>query len=166
MTELPLIIEKGEVMELINRVAYCKIDFPGVDEVDFVKDLNFPFVYESVLDETLNTCTIRLSDLRRGDYPQVDVSKAFEPDSLVRIGFVGQQRELRMLIGHDDTKLQRKDHTIWRSWTHVIQLVEETKHTERESVDTLTFTNPIERKYDAEANAEWVEDERSSGLFV
>ena len=142
-------------MEFTNKIAYCKIEFPNVGEVDFLKDLNIPVIFEPVLDETLDTCTIRLSDLRGGDYPSVNVSKAFEPDSVVRIGFEGQQTEIRMRIAHDDTKMQRKDDTPWRSWTHVIQLIEETKHTERESVDTLTFTNPIERKYDAQADAEW-----------
>lgn len=149
----------GVIMKFTNRVSYCKIEFYGIGEIDFSKDINLPFSYEVALDETLDTAKIRLSNLRRGDYPKVDISKAFEPNSRVRIGFEGQQTEIVMRIAHDDTKMQRKDETPWRSWTHVILLVEETKQTERESVDTLTFANPIERKYDAQADADWSPDE-------
>ncbi len=126
--------------------------------MDFKKDLNMPIVYEPVLDETLDTATIKLSDLRPRDYPLVDVGKAFEPFSLVRIGFVGQNTEIRMIISHDDCKLKRKDGQ-YKSWTHTIQLTEETKKLERESVDVLTFTNPIERHYDAQGDADWYQEE-------
>ena len=141
-------------MNFTNCVAYCKIEFAGIGEVDFRKDLNLPIVFCPVLDETLDTAVIVLTDLRKADY-RVDVSKAFEPDSVVRIGFEDQETEIRMIIAHDDTKMKRKDDSPFRSWTHSIQLVEETKRLERESVDTLTFTNPIKRHYDAQADAEW-----------
>lgn len=142
-------------MKFTNKVAYCKITFPHIGEVNFIKALNLPIVYEPVLDETLDTATIKLTDLRKADYPTVDVSKAFEPFSLVRIGFEGQQTEIRMLIAHDDCKLKRKDEGPYKSWSHTVQLVEETKQLERESVDVLTFTNPVERHYNAEADADW-----------
>ena len=142
-------------MEQKNKISYCKITFPHKGEIDFTSELNVPIGYEPVLDETLDTATIKLTDLRQEDYPTIDVSKAFEPFSLVRIGFEGQETEIRMLIAHDDCKLKRKDSTPWKSWSHIIQLVEETKRLERESVDVLTFMNQIERHYDATAEADW-----------
>lgn len=148
-------------MKFKNKIAYCTITFPHKGEIDFTSALNLPIVFNPVLDETLNTATIKLTDLRKEDYPTIDVSKAFEPFSLIKIGFLDdkgnrQKTELRMVIAHDDTKLKRKDNTPWKSWTHTIQLVEETKQLERESVDVLTFTNPIERNYDTKINANWV----------
>ncbi|MDE6442182.1 MAG: hypothetical protein K2L12_05480 [Clostridia bacterium] len=134
-------------MTLNNEVSYCYITFPHIGDVDFKKDLILPIVFEPVLDETLNTATITLSDLRPKDYPTVDVSLAFEPFTLVRIGFAGQDTEIRMLIAHDDCKLKRKDEGNYKSWKHTIQLVEETKQLERESVDTLTFTNPLDHDF-------------------
>ncbi len=142
-------------MKFFNKIAYCKITFHPIGEVDFKKDLNLPIVYNAVLDETLDTANIKLTDLRQADYPAVDVSKAFEPFSLVRIGFEGQETEIRMIIAHDDCHLKRKDGSAYRSWTHSIQLVEETKLLERDSVDVLTFTNPLERNYDSKAYASW-----------
>lgn len=145
-------------MDFTSKVAYCKIAFSHKGEVDFTKDLNLPIVFESVLDETLDTATIKLTDLRKADYPKIDVSKAFEPFSLVRIGFEGQQTEIRMLIAHDDCKLKRKNEGLYKSWSHTVQLVEETKQLERESVDVLTFTNPVERNYESTADAEWTQN--------
>ncbi len=66
-----------------------------------------------------------------------------------------QGMAIHMMIAHDDCKLQRKDDTPWKNYKHTIQLVELTKELERLSVDTLTFTNPVPRKYDAEADANW-----------
>ncbi len=150
-------------MDFTNKVAYCTITFPHIGEVDFIKDLNLPIIYEPVLDETLDTATIKLTDLRKADYPKIDVSKAFEPFSLVRIGFEGQQTEIRMLIAHDDCKLKRKDGGPYKSWSHTVQLVEETKQLERESVDVLTFTNTVERHCSAKGNAPWTFDNVKSG---
>lgn len=144
-------------MKFYNKIAYCKITFPHKGEIDFKWALNMPITFSPVLDETLDTATIKLTDLRQADYPEIDVSKPFEPFSLVRIGFEGQETEIRMVVAQDTVKTQRKDGTLWKSWSHTIQLVEETKQLERESVDVLTFTNPIERNYDSKADAVWDE---------
>ncbi len=150
-----------------NKVSYCIITFPHIGEINFTQSLNMPIAYNPVLDETLDTATIKLTALRQADYPLIDISKAFEAFSLVRIGFVGQNTEIRMLIAKDTAKRQRKDDTNWNSWSHTIQLVEETKQLERESVDVLTFTNPVERKYDATADAQWMIVENNiKSLFV
>lgn len=154
-------------MEAKNTIAFCTITFSHKGEINFTSALNIPIVFNPVLDETLNTATIKLTDLRQDDYPAIDVSKAFEPFSLVKIGFLDeegnkQETEIRMVIAQDTCKMQRKDGTPWCSWSHNIQLVEETKQLERESVDVLTFTNPVERKYDSKASVFWLFDNNKS----
>lgn len=155
-----------------NKINYCRIIFQNNSEIDFVAALSLPIQFNCVLDETLNTATIKLTDLRQDDYPLIDVSKPFEPFSLVKISFADengnrQETEIRMVIAQDTCKMQRKDGTLWRSWCHTIQLVEETKIMERESVDVLTFTNPVERHYDATADAQWLIVEGNvKGLFA
>lgn len=143
-------------MKINNEIAYCLIVLPHKGELDFTRSLNMPIAFNSVLDETLNTATVKLTDLRQSDYPNIDVGKAFEPFTLVKIGFKRQLTEIRMVIAKDTARLQRKDGR--KSWTHTLQLVEETKQLERESVDVLTFTNPLERRYDSKASLLWMFD--------
>ena len=144
-----------------NKVKSCIFTFWKNRNVDFTAALNMPVVLNLVLDETLDTATIKLTDLQQKDYPDdIDISIAFEPGTLVAITFedeTGKEQEstIKMLIAHDDCRLQRKDDTQWKSYQHSIQLVELTKELERLSVDTLTFTNPVPRIYDAEADASW-----------
>lgn len=150
----------NEAIEAKNKVKSCVFTFWDGTEVDFTAALNLPITYNTVLDETLDTAQIKLTDLRVKDYPSVDVTTAFEPNTLVTIKFedkngANQDTVLKMLISHDDCRLQRKDKTIWRSWQHSIQLIEQTKELERLSVDTLTFTNPVPREYDADTDAVW-----------
>ena len=66
-------------MNFTNKIAYCKINFPEVGEENFLKDINLPFIYEPVLDETLNTCRIKLSDLRRGIIPPWTSARLLSP---------------------------------------------------------------------------------------
>jgi hypothetical protein len=109
---------------------------------------------EYVLDETLDSASCVLSDLRPQDYAGVDVSKPFEPFTKVVFSFEGQDEEVSMFVSHDDVLTKRKDKT-WKSYTHKLQLIEQTKLLERFPVDTLTFLNPIPRAYDENATAEW-----------
>ena len=143
-----------------NRIKSCVFNFWKNKKIDFTKALALPVVYNPVLDETLDTVTLKLTDLRQKDFPEFDVSVAFEPGTEVVIIFEdenGRQQEtvLEALIARDDCRMQRKDDTPYRSYQHTIQLVEMTKDLERLSVDTLTFNNPIPRKYDTNANASW-----------
>lgn len=148
---------KGKDMDNLtssNKVSYCYLRLHNGKEIDFKDALNIPIIFNPVLDETLDSGSIKLSDLRREDYPEIDVSRPFEPFSLVRIGFDGQKTEIRLLLWHDDVKMQRKDFQ-YKSWSHSLTLIEETKLLERISVDTLTFTNPLSRENDKEIDAEW-----------
>lgn len=145
----------NENIEAKNKVAKCAFTFWKDKKVDFTSALNMPIVYNPVLDETLDTATILLTDLKAKDYPTVDVTTAFEIGTIVEVTFEGQQTAIKMIISHDDCKMQRKSESRYKSYRHTIQLVEFTKELERLSVDTLTFTNPIPRIYDAEADANW-----------
>lgn len=143
-----------------NKVNSCIFTFWGGVKVDFTKALAMPITFEKVLDETLNTAQITLTDLRKKDYPAIDVTKAFEQCTEVCIIFADesgneQKTSIKMLLVNDYCRLQRKDSSPWRSYKHSIQLVEKTKELERLSADTLTFTNPIPRLYDSTATASW-----------
>ncbi len=158
-----------------NKIKSCVFTFKSKKQrgasvqVDFTNALDLPIVFNPVLDETLNTAQIVLSDLRRKDYENIfsqhgiDVTKAFEQMSIVRVKFqkpvgdtfVDQRSHIDMFISHDDCRMERKSEGQYRSYIHNIKLIEFTKELERESVDTLTFTNPIPRQYDAQSNIFW-----------
>lgn len=128
--------------------------------IDLKPKLVLPITFNPVLDETLNTAQIVLSDMRQEEYEKIDVTTAFEPGTKVHITFEDekgkkQTTEIFMIISRDDCRLQRKDNSPWKSYKHTIHLVELTKELERLSVDTLTFTNPVPRVYDADADASW-----------
>ncbi len=154
------IIIMGENIKSKNRIQSCIFTFWKNKAVDFTSAVNLPIALNTVLDETLDTATILLSGLSKKDYPQIDVATAFEPGTRVSIVFVDENGEqqgtaINMIVARDDCRLQRKDDTAWKSYRHSVQLVELTKELERLSVDTLTFTNPVPRVYDAEADAYW-----------
>lgn len=158
-----------------NRIKSCIFTFKSKKKrktkfaVDFTAALNLPIIYNPVLDETLDSAKIQLSNICAKDYREffiqhgLDVTVAFEINTIVEIKFeklvngryVEQDTSIKMLISHDDCRMQRKSENIYRSYKHDIQLIELTKKLERISVDTLTFTNPIPREFDTNANATW-----------
>lgn len=142
-----------------NKVSGCFCFYKG-KMIDFVKNLALPIVFNPVLDETLDSATIKLTDLRAKDYPDIDVTTAFEAGTAFRIMFddendIPQGAFISMVVAHDDCHMQRKDDSPYKSYQHTLQLVEDTKKLERLSVDTLTFTNPVPRIYDSDAYATW-----------
>ncbi len=155
VTDGDFLITYNDLAGRKNKVKSCIFTLWNKKQIDFTSALVIPIVYNPVLDETLDTAKIILSDLRKKDYHDIDVTSAFEPNTLVTITFEEQETTIKMLIAHDDCRMQRKDGTPWRSYKHEIQLVELTKELERLSVDTLTFTNPLPRVYDSEAYAVW-----------
>jgi hypothetical protein len=146
----------SEYLTAFNKINKCTVTLHNGAEIDFTKDLDLPVSVEYVLDETLDSASCVLSDLRQQDYKGVDVSKPFEPFTKVVFSFVGQDEEeaVSMFVSHDDVLTKRKDEA-WKSYTHKLQLIEQTKLLERFPVDTLTFLNPIPRDYDENAAAEW-----------
>jgi hypothetical protein len=144
----------SEYLIAFNKINKCTVTLHNGTVIDFTKDLDLPVSVEYVLDETLDSASCVLSDLRPQDYAGVDVSKPFEPFTKVVFSFEGQDEEVSMFVSHDDVLTKRKDKT-WKSYTHKLQLIEQTKLLERFPVDTLTFLNPIPRAYDENATAEW-----------
>ena len=143
-------------MTFNNKIKSVVVEFFNGQKVDVTRNLNLPFSFEPVLDETLATAKIILSSLRQREFEQygVRIDRPFETFTPVVITFEGQQTEIRMLVARDTAEMVRKD-TPFQWWRHEIELVEETKNLERDKVDTLTFQNLLQREYDSKADAEW-----------
>lgn len=139
-----------------NKIKSVVIEFFNGQNVDVTRNLNLPFSFEPVLDETLATAKIILSSLRQREFEQygVRIDRPFETFTPVVITFEGQQTEIRMLVARDTAEMVRKD-VPFQWWRHEVELVEETKNLERDKVDTLTFQNPLQREYDSKADAEF-----------
>lgn len=121
----------------------------------FIKNFNIFFIHLILIIKYR-----KLIDLKQKDYPDIDITNAFEVFTKVEIKFedengAEQNTVLKMIIAHDDCRMQRKEGTAWKSYQHAIQLIEQGKELERLSVVTLTFTNPVPREYDSEAYATW-----------
>ena len=136
-----------------NKIKSLQIVFPEGEE-DFTQHINLPLSYEPVLDETLNTAKIVISDLRQNEFKH-NIKKAFHPFTLVKIAFEEQETKIRMVVARDQAKRSRCDEKGFDSWTHSVELVEEIKILERLKADTLTFTNPLPRKYSIDGTATW-----------
>lgn len=139
-----------------NKIKSVVIEFFNSQNVDVTRNLNLPFSFEPVLDETLATAKIILSSLRQREFEQygVRIDRPFEPNTPVVITFEGQQTEIRMLVARDTAEMVRKD-TPFQWWRHEVELVEETKKLERIKVDSLVFQNLLPREYDSNADTEW-----------
>lgn len=145
-----------------NKIKSVVIEFFNGQKVDVTRNLNLPFSFEPVLDETLATAKIILSSLRQREFEQygVRIDRPFEPNTPVVITFEGQQTEIRMLIARDTAEMVRKD-TPFQWWRHEVELVEETKNLERIKVDSLVFQNLLQREYDSKADIGWEADDLS-----
>lgn len=153
-----------------NKVKLCILTIHNGAQFDFTAYLNMPIVYEPVLDETLDSANITLSDIMQKDFQGIDLSRGFEPFSKMEITFEDEnggqlETKISMFVFHDDVKSKRKDNTKWKSYTHKLLLIEQTKLLERYSVDTLTFTNPIPRNYDPNAYSEWSVTNEETSTF-
>lgn len=139
-----------------NKIKSVVIEFFNGQKVDVTRNLNLPFSFEPVLDETLATAKIILSSLRQREFDQYDIriDRAFEPNTPVVITFEGQQTEIRMLVARDTAEMVRKD-IPYQWWRHEVELVEETKKLERDKVDSLVFQNLLPREYDSKMDVEW-----------
>ena len=139
-----------------NKIKSVVIEFFNGQKVDVTRNLNLPFSFEPVLDETLATAKIILSSLRQREFEQygVRIDRPLETFTPVVITFEGQQTEIRMLVARDTAEMVRKD-TPFQWWRHEVELVEETKNLERIKVDSLVFQNLLQREYDAQAETDW-----------
>ncbi len=141
----------------INKIESAIMEFPNGSKVPVGKYINLPISWESVLDETLGTAKILLTDMRQADFERygVRIDKAFQVNIPIEIKFVGQETVIRMIVARDIAEMVRKDE--FATWSHNIELVDEVKKLEQEPVDNLTFKNVLSRKYDANADIQWIE---------
>ncbi len=135
-----------------NKLINCRIEFADGAVEEFSSNVALPFSVCFSLDETLDTSKLVLTGLRKERY-RADVSKAFEPFSVVILNFEGQVKDIRMIINSDHVERVRKDN--YSTYKHTISLIEETKKIERILVDTLMFSNKVERVYKSDKDVEW-----------
>lgn len=131
------------------------MEFPNGSKVSVEKYINLPITWENVLDETHGTAKILMTDMRQSDFDQynVRIDRQFKVNIPIEIKFVGQETTIRMIVARDTAEMTRKDG--FSTWSHNVEFVDEVKKLEQEPVDNLTFKNPIERNYNADADVEW-----------
>ncbi len=128
-----------------NKIKSVVIEFSNGTEVPVTKHLNMPFTWESALDETHGTAKMVLTEMRQQTFDKynVRIDEALKVNTPIEITFDGQETVIRMIIAKDTAEMVRKDN--FATWSHTLELVDETKRLELEPVDNLTFTNPIPR---------------------
>lgn len=147
----------------INKIESAIMEFPNGSKVPVGKYINLPITWESVLDETLGTARILMTDMRQEDFC-VRIDCAFRVNIPIEIRFEGQETVIRMIVARDTAEMTRKDGHA--TWSHNVELVDEVKLLEQEPVDNLTFKNAIPRTYDADIDADWyTKDSDSKFLF-
>lgn len=136
-----------------NVVSFCTMTTPEGYVYELKEHLNMPIGYDPIHDQTLDTGAVVFDGLTIDEFDGLDVSKPFEPFSLIVIVFEGQSTEIRMIVQKDTVEEQRKE---WKkTYKHNVSLIEETKKLERKISDTVVFSTPIDRHYDAKGKAEW-----------
>lgn len=136
--------------EIQSIILYFK-DGRTADVTDYAR---LPLSWETVLDSTHASGKLLLSDMTDGCIGTIEAGKAFESFTTIEIKFIGQSTTIRLLIAHDDCEDVRKDN--YKTYSHSLTLIDELKLTEREPVDTLTFTNPLPRDNDVDPNRDAV----------
>ena len=138
-----------------NKISSAIMEFPNGSKVPVGKYINLPITWESVLDETHGTAKIILTEMRQKDFDEygVRIDKAFLVCTPVEISFEEQSTVIRMIVERDTAEMIRKDG--YKTWSHTVSLIDETKRLEQEPVDNLTFKNPVPRSYDENIDVEW-----------
>lgn len=146
----------------VNKIQSAIMEFPGGIEVNVTKYINLPITWESVLDETLGTARILMTDMRQEDFG-VRIDCAFRVNIPLEIRFEGQETVIRMIVARDTAEMTRKDGHA--TWSHNVELVDEVKLLEQEPVDNLTFKNAILCPYAADIDATWYTKD-SDGKYI
>ena len=151
---------------MLNKIKTAIMEFPNGAAVDLKKYVNLPITWESVLDETHGTATVLMTDLRQVDFKDcgITVEEPFPVFTPIEITFETQNTVIRMIVARDTAEMVRKDG--YPTWSHKLDLVDEAKLLEFETVDNLTFKNPVSRKFDTNSNTDWFGNDTFSNGWI